>query len=109
MISCEFLGFKLSARGKVKWTSKSMHRYKLKVKEITRRNRGASAKDVIIELRKYVTGWTNYFGISHTYREVLELDEWIRRRVRLYYWTASAAIAASCQCEATPQIVPQGG
>ena len=28
----------------------------------------------------------NYFGISHTYRVVLELDDWIRRRVRLYYW-----------------------
>ena len=33
-------------------------------------------------------GWMNYFGISHTYREVLELDEWMRRRVRLYHWTA---------------------
>ena len=98
-----------SARGKVKWTEKFMHRYKQKVKEITRRNRGASAKDVIVELRKYVTGWMGYFKISHTYREVLELDEWMRRRVRLYYWTAPAAIAASCQCEATPQIVPRGG
>jgi RNA-directed DNA polymerase len=28
----------------------------------------------------------NYFGISRTYREVLELDDWTRRRVRLYYW-----------------------
>jgi RNA-directed DNA polymerase len=28
----------------------------------------------------------NYFGISHTYAAVLELDEWIRRRVRLYHW-----------------------
>ncbi len=28
----------------------------------------------------------NYFGISHTSREVRELDDWIRRRVRLYYW-----------------------
>jgi RNA-directed DNA polymerase len=28
----------------------------------------------------------NYFGISHTYNGVLELDKWIRRRVRLYYW-----------------------
>jgi RNA-directed DNA polymerase len=25
-------------------------------------------------------------GISHTYRQVLELDPWIRRRVRLCYW-----------------------
>ena len=86
LAECEFLGFKISKQGKVKWTSKSMTRYKQKVKEITRRNRGASAEDVIVELRRYVTGWTNYFGISHTYREVLELDEWMRRRVRLYYW-----------------------
>ena len=28
----------------------------------------------------------NYFGISHTYATVLELDEWMRRRVRLYHW-----------------------
>jgi len=38
------------------------------------------------ELRCYVVGWLNYFGISHTYRQVLELDQWLRRRVRLCYW-----------------------
>jgi len=43
-------------------------------------------EDVIIELRKFANGWMGYFGISHTYREVMELDSWIRRRVRLYYW-----------------------
>ena len=30
--------------------------------------------------------YVNYFGISHTYKVVLELEEWLRRRVRLYYW-----------------------
>jgi RNA-directed DNA polymerase len=54
--------------------------------QITRRNRGHAVKDVIDELRHYAVGWMNYFGISKTYREVLELDDWIRRRVRLYYW-----------------------
>lgn len=86
LAECEFLGFKISRQGKVKWTEKAMKRCKQRVKEITRRNRGASAKDVIDELRKFATGWMGYFGISHTYREVLELDEWMRRRVRLYYW-----------------------
>jgi hypothetical protein len=56
------------------------------VKQITKRNRGHRVQDVIHELRLYVNGWMNYFGISHTYRVVLELDDWIRRRVRLYYW-----------------------
>lgn len=43
-------------------------------------------RDVIDELRRYVTGWLNYFSISHTYTDVVELGEWVRRRVRLYYW-----------------------
>lgn len=83
---CSFLGFQLTNRGKVKWTEKAFQRFKLNVKEITRRNRGQNAAAVIVELRRYVQGWMNYFGISHTYREVLNLDTWIRRRVRLYYW-----------------------
>ena len=40
------------------------------------------------ERRRHAQGWMNYFGISHTYREVLELDEWMRRRVRHNFWTA---------------------
>ena len=31
-------------------------------------------------------GWFGYFRISRTWGEVLELDKWIRRRVRQCYW-----------------------
>lgn len=81
-----FLGFQINSRGQVKWTAKAYTRFKQRVREVTRRNRGHAVHDVINELRRYACGWMNYFGISHTYREVLELDDWIRRRVRLYYW-----------------------
>jgi RNA-directed DNA polymerase len=81
-----FLGFAISPRGKVKWTDKALQRFKQKIRDITRRNRGHAVQAVIDELRRYVQGWINYFGISHTYKTVLELDDWIRRRVRLYHW-----------------------
>ena len=81
-----FLGFHISPRGKVQWSAKAFQRFKQRVREITKRNRGQNVKFVINELRRYAQGWMNYFGISHTYREVLELDEWMRRRVRLYHW-----------------------
>jgi RNA-directed DNA polymerase len=68
------------------WTAKVLARFKERVREITRRNRGHRVQDVIDELRLYVTGWLNYFGMSHTYKVVLELADWVRRRVRLYYW-----------------------
>ena len=83
---CSFLGFRIGARGKLVWTAQAQQRFKQRVREITRRNRGHRVQDVIGELRVYVRGWLNYFGISNTYSVVLELSEWLRRRVRLYYW-----------------------
>ncbi len=38
------------------------------------------------ELRRYAVGWMNYFGLSQAYRVIPELDQWLRRRVRMYYW-----------------------
>jgi RNA-directed DNA polymerase len=84
--ACSFLGFQIGVRGKVVRTAKALARFKQRVREITRRNRGHRVADVINELRLYLTGWLNYFGISHSYKAVLELEEWVRRRVRLYYW-----------------------
>lgn len=84
--ACSFLGFQIGVRGKVVWTKKVQARFKQRVREITRRNCGHRVQDVIDELRLYVNGWLNYFGISHSYKIVLELEEWMRRRVRLYYW-----------------------
>lgn len=83
---CAFLGFQIGPRGQVVWTAKVQARFKQRVREITRRNRGHRVQDVIDELARYVNGWLYYFGISHTYTGVLELDEWMRRRVRLYHW-----------------------
>ena len=84
--ACAFLGFQIGIGGKVVWTPKVLARFKQRVREITRRNRGHRVQDVIDELRLYVVGWLNYFGISHTFKQVVALAEWVRRRVRLYYW-----------------------
>jgi hypothetical protein len=37
-------------------------------------------------LNLYIRSWLNYYKLSSTYKEVLALSVWIRRRVRLYYW-----------------------
>ena len=73
--ACAFLGFQIGPRGKAAWTAKALARFKERVREITRRNRGHRVQDVIDELRLYVTGWLNCFGISHSYKAVLELGD----------------------------------
>ena len=84
--SCEFLGYRLNNRAKPAWTAKAKHRFKKRVREITRRNRGHNVQTVIDELNLYIRGWLNYYKLSSTFSEVKALSVWVRRRVRLYYW-----------------------
>ncbi|MDX1680020.1 MAG: group II intron maturase-specific domain-containing protein [Akkermansiaceae bacterium] len=76
----------MNNRAKLAWTQKARIRFKERVRLITSRNRGHRVKDVIDELNLYARGWLNYYKLSSTYSEVLKLSEWVRRRVRLYYW-----------------------
>jgi RNA-directed DNA polymerase len=82
---CAFLGFQIR-RGRIIWTDKALKRFKERIQEITSRSRGVSTFCMLRELRRYAVGWMNYFGLSQAYRVIPELDQWLRRRVRMYYW-----------------------
>ncbi len=82
---CAFLGFQI-IRGRIVWTEKALQRFKERIQEITSRSRGVSTFCMLRELRRYAVGWLNYFGLSQAYRVIPELDQWLRRRVRMYYW-----------------------
>ena len=83
---CVFLGYRIDNKGTLAWTDKAQHRFKERIREITSRNRGHKVETVIDELKLYIRGWLNYYKLSSTYKEVLALSVWVRRRVRLYYW-----------------------
>ncbi|MGM0488296.1 MAG: group II intron maturase-specific domain-containing protein [Planctomycetota bacterium] len=38
------------------------------------------------ELSRYPRGWIGYFGLARQFDEFVELDGWIRHRVRTGYW-----------------------
>ena len=38
------------------------------------------------QLGLFPRGWINYFGIASGYQHCVELDSWIRRRIRMCYW-----------------------
>jgi RNA-directed DNA polymerase len=82
---CAFLGFQI-IRGRIVWTDKALQRFKERIQEITSRSRGVSTFCMLRELKRYAVGWMNYFGLSQAYRVIPELDQWVRRRVRMYYW-----------------------
>ena len=85
MSECSFLGFTIRGN-KIRWTDKALANFKHQVTELTGRSWGVSMDYRLHKLGQYLRGWTAYFGISQYYRPVPELDDWIRRRIRMCYW-----------------------
>ncbi len=81
----QFLGFTFT-RGQIQWDAKTVRILKQKVRRLTNRNWGVSMGYQLFKLRQYLQGWINYFGIANAYQACVELDQWIRRRVRMCYW-----------------------
>jgi len=61
-----------------------VERFKSKIRLITKRNRGRSLEQILSELRTFMRGWMNYYGISESEHLFMELDAWVRRKVRTY-------------------------
>jgi len=85
MSECSFLGFTIKGT-KIRWTDKALADFKHRVTALTGRSWGVSMEHRLHKLGQYLRGWWAYFGISQYYRPVPELDDWIRRRMRMCYW-----------------------
>ena len=66
--------------------SKSITKMKGKIREITARNRGISYEMLKLKLKQYVTGWVNYFKLADMKKLLLNTDQWLRRRLRMFIW-----------------------
>ena len=85
----KYLGFCLTnsrKNPKIRIHWKTIKRFKERVREITARRRGHSLSYVIGELKRFMTGWWNYYGISESFNRLVPLPHWIRRRLRAVIW-----------------------
>jgi RNA-directed DNA polymerase len=81
----KFLGFTFN-RGRIQWHPKTLLKFKQQVRRLTNRNWGVSMHYQLFKISQYLRGWINYFGIANSYQRCVDLDHWIRRRVRMAYW-----------------------
>ena len=84
----KFLGFSFTSgkQPKRRIAPKSVLRFKKRIRELTKRNRGVSLEQMVAQLRRYLIGWRGYFGFSQTPSVLRSLDSWIRRRLRCFQW-----------------------
>lgn len=93
----KFLGFslyKMKNKVGIRVHTKPMKKFKERVKQITSRSRGRAIERVLEELKLYTIGWLNYYGIAEMKGKIHSLNEWIRRRIRMYIWKQWKKISA---------------
>ena len=81
----KFLGFGFKY-GRINIHDNSLHRFKHRVRTLTNRNWGIAMNKQIASLSRYLRGWGNYFLIANGYQLCVDLDQWLRRRIRMCYW-----------------------
>ena len=73
-------GVKIRPHTQVKTTIKS------KLKKLTKRNRGKNIEVILKQIKQLMTGWLNYYGIGEMKTFMIDLNGWLKRRIRQYIW-----------------------
>lgn len=79
-----FLGHSIVGKGELGLSKSSLHRFKSKLKEKTRRKRGISLDQMVKELNLLMRGWLNYFKNAKMKGKLEAIMSWLRRRIRCF-------------------------
>ena len=85
----KFLGFTLGIMFGKAYSSiskQSLKRHKDKLKSILSRSKAMSLEQRIIKLNQINMGWINYYSIAKCKGVTVQLDKWIRQRLRMCIW-----------------------
>ncbi|MFT7683716.1 MAG: RNA-directed DNA polymerase [Moritella dasanensis] len=77
----KFLGVEIYT-GYTKLQEKKLNAFKLKVKQLTKRNGGVNLATVLKRLNPVLRGFVNYFKIANIKTILKNLAPWVRRRLR---------------------------
>lgn len=90
-------GFYSSKDGiKLRVHAKSIGKMKAKVKEITSRNNGLGYEKLKLKLKQFIMGWVNYFKLADMKSLTKTIDQWLRRRLRMYIWKRWKRVRTRC-------------
>ena len=85
----KFLGYGFYVKdgeGQLRVHKKSLSKLKDKLRLLTGRSNGMSIQGRKERLNRLIRGWVNYFKLANMKTVLVELDGWLRRRLRMVTW-----------------------
>jgi RNA-directed DNA polymerase len=82
----KFLGFRLNGRHRITIATESLERFKAKVRELWRGCQSITVDQAKQQWRRYLLGWWEYYRLTQDRRTFRDLEGWIRRHIRKFFW-----------------------
>jgi group II intron reverse transcriptase/maturase len=79
-----FLGHSFLTDGRLGISRQSISKFKAKIKQVTKRNRGISLKQLVKELNPILRGWLGYFRYATMRKRLEEMASWVNRKIRCF-------------------------
>lgn len=81
-----FLGFRITEEGEIALSQKSIARFKERVRDHWDNRRSQDGRSILKEWQSYVRGWIGYFRLSERSWDWEDLEGWLRRHIRKWFW-----------------------
>ena len=65
---------------------KTKEKMKAKVKRLTGRRYVPDYQGWKREMKQFIRGWVNYYKLANMGNWIKQIDEWMRRRIRMVFW-----------------------
>ena len=81
----KYLGFTLGKNGKGIYIRVHGKSWK-KMKELSSRRSCQSIRPSLQEIKEYMRGWLNYYGVADMKKKIDDLNKWLYHRIRMCIW-----------------------
>jgi RNA-directed DNA polymerase len=82
----KFLGFRITREGQIEVSPESLQRFKQRVRELWRGGQSVTRDQLRQQWLRYLQGWWNYYRLAEWRRPLFDLEGWIRRHMRKFFW-----------------------
>jgi len=82
----KFLGFRLSRHRRIEIAPESLQRFKAKVREKWQSCQSLTSDQLQEHWQPFIRGWWGYYQLVQDRRPIFQLEGWIRRHIRKFFW-----------------------
>src|SRR6266702_3028202 len=82
----KFLGFRLNRLRRITIAPESLERFKSKVRQMWRSCQRLTSEQLVERWQQFIRGWWAYYQITDDRKPIFQLEGWIRRHIRKFFW-----------------------